>query len=220
MRIGCLIPDRGDRPHFLSHAKYLLGLQSRQPDVVHIVNHRPKSAAVDLIERCREGLNMLFNIQKCDLVFFIENDDWYAVDYLDKMSRYWELYKRPDLIGIGYTHYYHLELKRYKLLKHEGRASLFNTAISKDAKFEFPPNDTRFFDLHLWKHLKGVTVNPEIISLGIKHNIGLCGGKGHATTFYTDKNSFDDSDMSFLNSHVDSKSFDFYKLVYQKAEAA
>ena len=69
MKVGVLIPSRGDRTDFLKHAKWLLSQQTRQPDEILIVDYAPKTNDYDITPRYRYGCQELFK-KGCDIVFF------------------------------------------------------------------------------------------------------------------------------------------------------
>lgn len=208
MKIGVLVPDRGDRPNFLNHCKWLISNQILQPDYVEIVDYKPISEKPDLTARVRKGFETLQRLG-CDCVLIMENDDWYHMDYIYKMFTAWVNHRKPDLLGLSSTTYYHIGKREYRTLTHKKRASLMSTMISCSARIDWPKYDYVFLDLHLWKQwrLSKRTVdflNP--ISIGIKHGIGLCGGTGHTTFKYDEQ----DPEMNWLRSKVDEKSFEFY----------
>ena len=82
-----------------------------------------------------------------------------------------------------------------------------NTLISTKLDVNWCDNNDIFLDLHLWNKHKGKTFTPEtLISVGIKHGIGLCGGSGHNRMVLTEN----DEDSKVLKSLVDKESFEFY----------
>jgi serine/threonine protein kinase len=60
MKIGVLIPTRGDRGDLLAHAKWLLGRQTIQPHELMIVDYPPISDDYDITPRYRYGCEKLF----------------------------------------------------------------------------------------------------------------------------------------------------------------
>ena len=89
MKIGVLIPTRGDRVKFLAQANKLLSKQTMKPHEVNIVNFKPSDGNKDITKRYRVGCNQLFNEKKCDLVIFWEDDDWYSNDYIETVFKSW-----------------------------------------------------------------------------------------------------------------------------------
>jgi hypothetical protein len=69
---------------------------------------------------------------------------------------------------------------------------------------------TPFLDIEIWKYAKSTSKRCKFIddtgSIGIKHGIGLCGGKGHKMEMNNK-----DPDMTWLKARVDNDSFEFYK---------
>ncbi len=148
MKLGVLIPTRGDRDKFLSHAKKLLSNQSIQPDEILIVDFNPTDDKVDITKRYRLGCESLFINKKCDLVVFWEDDDWYAPNYLEKVFNTWKINK-PDVIGFGKTIYYHLFTKKYLIVNHPDRASACCTAVTKEIlNIKFPDDSYPYLSEH------------------------------------------------------------------------
>jgi hypothetical protein len=210
MVLGVLIPDRGDRPEFLSNLFGMLSRQTIKPDHIDLVNFKPKGKGTDLTERVRIGFESLKS-KGCDVVFIMENDDFYAPEYIETMLFLWELNDEPDIFGTDRTIYYHIEKREYKILGHSGRSSLMNTLLSTKANIKWPKDSEVFLDINLWRQLKGKAVRiDKTISIGIKHGVGLCGGAGHDRMEFDFKDPF----LSYLRSKVDSDSFDFYRSLF------
>lgn len=207
VRIGVIIPDRNDRPLFLERCNQMLANQTLQADIIEVVNFEPLNDEIDITMRYRIGIEMLKD--KVDVILFVENDDWYSHTYIETMVNYWVMNDKPLLFGIAETIYYHLKLKAFNIIKHDGRASAMSTMVSTKLEIDFPKDNEPFFDLHLWKTYKGVTFKPkEPINIGIKHGIGKCGGKGHLLAFRYDN---EDAEMNWLKSKVNNESFKFYE---------
>lgn len=166
----------------------------------------------DIVPRIRLGFEELkkYNV---DVIAIMENDDWYSQQYLNYIVSQWEKHNRPDLFGTSYTIYYHLKFKAWYRFEHSQRASLMNTLIKPDAKFEWPVDNEPFLDIHLWANIRNrmIFVPDKHYSMGIKHGVGLCGGGMHED----DKMNrlrfpYPDPDGSFLKEHLDHTSFNFY----------
>jgi hypothetical protein len=67
MKVGVLIPSRGDRSNFLNHAKWLLEQQTRKTDEVLIVDYPPKSNDYDITPRYRLDVK---NYLREDVILF------------------------------------------------------------------------------------------------------------------------------------------------------
>lgn len=215
MKTAIIIPDRSDRPEFLKNCLRMMSAQSLQPDHIEIVNDPPLSDSKDITWRYRNGYDRLRG-KGFDIIFLIENDDWYSPKYLEYMSNKWQSHGRPDLIGTDYTIYYHLNQKAWFTMNHPERASAMNTLIKPDLDFNWCQDSDPYTDLHLWLRagLTGKIFHPgNHLSIGMKHGIGLCGGVNHVDRMdrYTNK----DNDSGFLHKIMikendDFESFNFY----------
>lgn len=216
MKIGILIPDRSDRPEFLKNCLRMLKNQTIQPDEIKIINFPAYSAECDITERYRIGYDQ-FRMKGFDCILFIENDDFYSNRYIEMMVENWLNRGCPDLLGTDSTIYYHLGLKKYFTMHHTRRAAAMNTLIRADLDFHWCLDHDPYTDLHLWlkSGLQGIIFKPDnIYSIGIKHGIGLCGGKNH--TCNLDRYIADDNRFDFLSKHMDQQSFQFYTDFHKK----
>lgn len=199
MKIGVLIPTRGDRPLFIKQCLKLMQAQTMQPDEILVVDDPPKSKANDIAERYEIGYNIL-SAKGCTVIFCIEDDDWYGKDYIGTMISAYHREGQPDIFGISTTIYYSIIKKAWIKLIHPGRASMMSTVIKGGLDINFKHDPRIFTDLHLWKILKGKTVDVfKPICIGIKHGIGKCAGAGHRDTF---KYPNQDPDGKYLQSIV------------------
>lgn len=210
MKFCAIIPDRGDRSDLTAHCFKQLKRMKTYPDKVYHINYTPKSEGYDLIDRVIEG-TMRAKADGIDWCFIIENDDYYPVRFFDGYLPYFE---RHDFIGDQYTVYYNLRNLTHKEFSHPHRSSLFTTAfrISALNNFEWPRDENPFLDIELWKYARfkrRAFINTGAI--GIKHGLGLCGGKGHKMHMQNH-----DQDLNWLSSHVDEISFQFYKGMIEK----
>jgi hypothetical protein len=211
MKIGVLIPTRKDRPKFLTQCNFLLSQQTLKPNIIEFVDFEPKDNEIDITLRYRIGCEKLFNENKCDLVCFWEDDDWYSKNYIKTIVDYWSKNK-PNLIGFGKTIYYHLFSKNYTILNHPKKASACCSAVTKKIlDINFPSDNYPYLDMEIWKQIpnREVINIDEFLHLGIKHNIGKVGGGGHPPNW--SKYEKNDNDFMFLKSIVDEKSYNFYK---------
>lgn len=216
LKIGIIIPDRNDRPKFLENCLRLIKNQTLQPEIVEIVNDEPLNSDIDITWRYRLGYDRLRN-KGLDLIAFVENDDYYSPNYLEWWANKWQEAK-PDILGSNFTIYYHIGLRKYFTFHHEQRVSAMNTFIKPDLTFDWCEDNDPYTDIHLWSLtnkqgfeigrpiLKGQIVHPPILSIGIKHGVGLCGGMGHTNRFHR----FTHEDNGFLSKHTDTESYVFY----------
>ena len=225
MKIGIIIPTRGDRPEFLKNclrmieAQTIYKMKPRPIIDICIVDYKATSPECDITARYRKGYEY-FRGKGFDIIFLLEDDDFYHPSYMSCMINYWEENYRPPILGLQHTVYYHIGLKKYYYMHHRTRSSAMNTTIKPDLIFKWCPDHYAYTDIHLWETIKnGVTVKPNAeICLGIKHGIGLCGGGMHTTQLhrYSDKDSFDDIDFKFLKENTDPESFKFYLEMHKK----
>ncbi len=206
--IGAVIPTRGDRKDFLDNCFKMLDKQSLLIDKIYLANDPPLSDEKDITLRYRKGFENLFS-QGCEVVFLIEDDDFYHKDYIKIMFSKWLELNKPEILGVDSTTYYHLKKREFRIMNHKNRSSAFSTLVTKQVlNINWPEDSYPFLDLELWKQLKGVTFDPgKKICLGIKHNIGLSGGSAHNESF---KYDIKDPDLDYLKTVV-GKDFDFYK---------
>lgn len=220
VKIAVIIPTRGDRSLLLQNCLRMLDAQTLQTPYIYAVDYPPLSNEKDITQRYKKGYNQLSNtFGRIDLIAFIEDDDYYAPDYLETMAAEWLRAGKPDIIGNSTSIYYHLKLKKYFSLNHPSRASAMNTLIKPGLTFPWCADNYEYTDAHLWKLANIKFTNPpilkghlfvpnKIISFGIKHGSGLVGGRFHNDRLERYIN--DDADLSFLKQNCDAESFKFY----------
>lgn len=205
MKIGLIIPHKNDRPAFLRNCFRMIDAQTIQPEIVELVNDESPYNGCDITWRYRIGYERLRN-KGLDVIFLIEDDDWYSPDYLEHLIGAWRQNGNPDIFGTRYTIYYHILYKCHFTMHHADRASAMNTLIKPDLHFNWCNDTDRYTDMHLWSTLKGITFNPErIISVGIKHGVGLTGGDTHTNKLHRYKEK-----TLNLSEVMDKESFEFY----------
>ena len=213
MRVGIIIPDRNDRPDFLSNCLRMIYSQTLIPYHVEIVNDWPKSEKCDITYRYRIGYDRLRD-KNLDVIALIENDDWYANNYLETMAKYWIREEKPNLLGLDHTVYYNIRLFAHFTMFHSTRSSAMNTLIKPDLEFDWGHDENPYADVHIWNVLKGKIMVPEKeICLGIKHGVGKCGGQSH--TCHLSRYINKDDDKIFLKKIMDKASFEFYSNYFQ-----
>lgn len=211
IKLGILIPDRGDRPLFLKNCLRMLEAQTFKPTIIELINEPPKTNECDITYRYRTGYDKLRN-KGLDVIALIENDDFYSPEFLETMVKEWDKRGRPQLLGTDYTIYYQIELGGYMIMHHIERSSAMSTLIKPDLEFNWCPDNEPYTDMHLWNAagLNGAIFHPDKhICIGIKHNVGMCGGYAHNPKKlyrYTER----DTNKDFLRANMDAESFDFY----------
>lgn len=173
-----------------------------KPDKSYFIDYQPTTTGFDLIERVQKGINLAAS-EGFDTVFIVEDDDFYPADYFNDIPD-------ADFIGDTRSIYYHLGNRSYQDWTHPRRASLYNTGFKISAlnKFQWPEPQERFLDLSLWSYAvrEHKTIGwRQKNTVGIKHGIGLCGGKGHVQ-----RGKYLDQEMEWLKANVDSDAFIFY----------
>jgi hypothetical protein len=133
--------------------------------------------------------NMLTALKgvKGDLVFFIEDDDWYSPEYIETMVDLHEALKVP-IWGEGDARYYNVATRSWKRMENMHHCSLCQTAIETSMvhvlKKAIETND-KYFDITLWAmsrqgNAAGKVVLDLNLSMGIKGMPGRHGiGVGH-----------------------------------------
>lgn len=221
MRIGVIIPDRGDRPEFIQHCITLLRNQTVQPTCVAFMVYEPESDQKDITQRYRRGYDEMRN-RRLDVLFLMESDDYYAPKYIETMLHEWLAVGRPELFGLTHTIYYHIGIRKYFTMHHTERSSAMCTMIKPDLNFNWCPDIEPYTDTHIWMSARHTDTGKELtraqytphapICMGIKHGVGLTGGNMHTDRLDRyDNHGQPDHDWKFLFDVVDPLSFAFYK---------
>jgi hypothetical protein len=141
-------------------------------------------------------------------VLFIEDDDWYAPDYIAFMMGRLE---HQDVVGETRAHYYHLPTRRGSILKNLFHASLCQTGIKSELLStlkqicETPAGN--FFDVRLWSNaIADEDVITDLVEstrcIGIKGLPGRPGiGVGHRPDLMREGWT-KDADLSLLRSWI------------------
>lgn len=209
MRVGLICPYRNDRPKFLEQFHRLLERQTLKPSIVEVVDYVPESFSVDITQRYRRGYDVLRG-KDLDVIAFMEVDDWYSPNYLELMVREWDKLGRPKMYGLDYTFYYHLLVGKSFTFRHPDRSSAMSTLIRPDLDVKWCRDDYAYTDAHLWKEIGGKTGNPkEVIAIGLKHGIGMCGGLWHKEGL----DRYKSTELDF-NKIVGEEDYAFYKGLY------
>jgi len=203
-KFAVIIPDRNDRPELTEFCFRQLSRMTKKPDEVIHVNFKPVDEGYDLVERIHYGI-MAAKGMGIDLCFIMENDDNYPADYFERFGD-----MSADFFGDDLTFYYNLKNRTFKSFYHKGRSSLFTTGFRASKLDGFQFSGDNMIDIRLWrwaadKKLKTRWINSGCI--GIKHGLGLCGGKGHKMHWPENH----DPKMNWLKSRVSDESFDFYQ---------
>lgn len=215
MKIALLIPTRNDRPGFLENCKRLIKNQTIQPDHIEIVDFEPLSGACDITPRYRFGYEKLSKMG-FDVIFLIEDDDFYAPNYIETMLYEWEKADKPDIFGTTYTIYYNIRVWGQFTMHHHQRSSAMSTLIKPNLNIVWPLNNDPYTDVALYNQLDYKLFTPkELICIGIKHGVGLCGGQTHTEGLerYTSNTGIPDPNKEWLKNNIDQESFKFYQSI-------
>lgn len=123
-------------------------------------------------------------IRPYDRVLIIEDDDYYAPQYLQDMS---EALNHASLVGEERARYYNIRTRHYKQLQNRGHSSLASTALrgeAIEALHKATQRRSKFIDLELWKEHLDRKLFPAKNVVGIKGLPGRPGiGIGHKAEF-------------------------------------
>jgi len=140
----------------------------------------------------REGLNThRFNMEEAlkhvtgDYIFVIEDDDYYAPEYLAEMLK---LLKSADMVGLSNNKYYNLSIPGWKEMGNFKHSSLCTTAMRASVLpllQRAVDSGDLYFDMVLWQLAQAHRLNTlfkanSTLSVGIKGMPGRTGiGAGH-----------------------------------------
>lgn len=210
MKFCVIIPDRNDRFQLTEFCLKQLDRMTLKPDNIFHMNNSPVGSGFDLVSRIYDGVKQA-QVEGYDLCFVIENDDYYPANYFEKFAPYFEKY---DFFGQEYSWYYNLRNLTYNKFDHQYRSSLFTTGFKISAlnNFDWPDDSKPFLDIDLWKYARHrKRIFTDTGAIGIKTGLGLCGGKGHQFVMRSK-----DPEMKWMESKVDSESFEFYRSLSEK----
>lgn len=184
MRVGVITATSGQRPHLMAQCWKYIDRQTIRPIVRLVLN-----GDETLKEKYRRGLEEMKG--DVDLIFFMEDDDYYPSNYIEKMLELYEWADKPQVFGIGETWFYHPEHRAYWYYKNQdGNSCAFSTLVRADAvdSIDWNTIDDVFVDAGLWRQLEGQTVElGKPLCIGIKHGRGKCLASGHNKWFFEEK---------------------------------
>lgn len=105
--------------------------------------------------------------QAGDKVIIVEDDDYYAPEYIELMA---DALTRHDLVGECNALYYHVGQRAWKEMRNEHHASLCSTAVKGSARqklVEVCKQGHRMIDIVLWRSHPGKLFKSRF-SVGIK----------------------------------------------------
>lgn len=217
--IAVVTPTRGDRKSLLNRCKYYVERQTI-PVKHFVVDDNLGLDGVDLTRRIYIGLNRAKS-EGYRYVFIMEDDDWYAPDYIETYLKKLQDMKVDNifLYGIIYTDYCHLVWNKRWNIFHKGHASLYTSMM--DLNY-FPiealktlvsyKNLTADLDWELFKTktlCESLSFSIPVKQIGIKHGVGKAGGHGHhAQHIYNPRYG---SAFDYLAQHLSEEDLNYYK---------
>src|SRR5574343_411233 len=98
-------------------------------------------------------------------ILFIEDDEYYASNYIEKIAKSLDEY---EIVGIGRSKYYHLPALRWYKHRNMGHASLAQTGFTRNFFNEAKSclRGDLFFDIRRWRKVNGfeadkLTLSPD-----------------------------------------------------------
>lgn len=144
----------------------------------------------------KEGLKL---VGEDDRLVIIEDDDYYAEDWLEVVNRHLD---HSDLIGESCAHYYNVKSRTYRRMMNTSHSSLCSTAMKGSAIKTFEQlcvPQVKFIDINLWRSVKRKALFTGSRVIGIKGLPGRGGiGVGHSDGF----DGMKDADGSVLRRFV------------------
>ena len=167
----------------------------------------------------RQGINtQRYNMDeaikhvKGDVVFVIEDDDWYAPNYIEMQLFF---LSRFDIVGQANSHYYNMGERKYKEWKNYTHTSLCETALraSKLDLLDRAVNSGQlFFDVALWQ----IVINEKhkyllYDHIGLVHGLkGLPGKQGIGGGHFPDGSFTRDPNVQVLKEWVGLEDLQLY----------
>lgn len=137
-----------------------------------------------------QARNLLAGLNAVDSDYplvMIEDDDWYAPDWLTHVEQQLE---RAEIVGEIHARYYNVATRKGRQLRNGTHASLCSTALRGagiDALRKSCVSSPKFIDLDLWKRHRNKRVFEGHRVVGIKGMPGRGGiGMGHQENFTGD----------------------------------
>ncbi len=224
-----LVTPTGDRPEAFALCEKWIGNQTFKDFKWVVVDdglHETRINLADTVIRPQprregensQGRNLQAALSQVDTryVAFIEDDDYYRRDYLEKMI---DTLEQDDLDGVGENQafFYNINDRKYKIVRNYRHAALCQTVIRKEVLpyvLKVIKDDKFLYDIALWSMMEKFNFKTKLFPgsrmvVGIKGMPGRKGiGRGHTDT--TDW-EMDDKNFSVLISMLgdDARSYMF-----------
>lgn len=205
-----IVTCTGGRPEAFALCQKYMDRQTRQPDQWFVLDDGNKQVPLDHDVRCQyrhdtswQGPSSLINKLKWlflehseeiigDVVFFIEDDDWYDPEYIERVMLLFEMrevegMQIPELYGEPYAYYFNIKHRWWLRHTNTQHASLCQTVLHKSAFHTLQSilqgQRNPFVDISLWAHvpcgrkvLRCLKGDNTPLVIGIK---GMPGRKGY-----------------------------------------
>jgi len=220
-RITCITPT-GDRPLAFALCQQWMKHQKRKPDQWIVVDDGKTpltpTYAMQYVRREPRSddpqYTLSFNLATAlplitgDKIFIIEDDDYYAPDYIAEMSRRLDSH---EVVGLMHAKYYYLPTGGHQIHANATHCSLAETAFRSSFLPEMPEilrlSTESYVDLRIWikAGARGYRFNDneKPLYLGIKGLPGRGGiGIGHDPNRYKKRNQQDTTNRPILKKWV------------------
>lgn len=144
-----------------------------------------RTPCISPVESFRQNLLTGLEAVSGDVLFFIEDDDWYHPNFVKRSV---EKLQTFSAVGECRSRYYNVKDRRYRIFPNTSHASLCQTAVVSEEintfKEMFHSYKGVYFDLHFWQSQTNGFLFPETShSIGIKGLPGKTGfSRGHVNT--------------------------------------
>lgn len=192
-----LVTCTGDRPELFARQERYMARQTlrfnrwivvddgAEPTPVHLgqdyIRREPSpNVRESFAGNVRAGLEAVGS-NHFNYVYIIEDDDWYAQNYLETLS--WSL-AESELVGEKNAHYYNVKEQVWKLCGNLAHASLCQTAFRASLIPKILPlisESSAFVDIRLWREIQcDKSLLDSANCVGLKGQKGRAGiGMGH-----------------------------------------
>lgn len=147
-----------------------------------------------------------------DAIFVIEDDDYYAPNYLEVLLNFLQY---TEIVGLGNTYYYSVLSPGFKMMKNYGHASLCQTAVRKSQLqllYQAVHSGEKYFDISLWKQVQEKEI-PMIIYSNSAISVGMKGlpGRGGIGAGHNHRDYFYDASHKKLIELIGEEDANWYK---------
>jgi hypothetical protein len=141
---------------------------------------------------------------KGDYLFILEDDDYYAPQYIQS---YVDVMGSVDVVGLASAKYFHVKCGGWKVLGNDKHASLASTAVKKSAiplMSKAVDSGELYMDMFLWADIHKNNRSHALLG-GVSTSVGIKGmpGRGGITPSHREMRDYlIDSDCSVIKSWI------------------